>query len=233
MVVNSKGARPETPGIQKRLSEWTWLHSWIFLAIVGLGFLVIASQNRYHYLAVPGSEKAFRIAKLSGTVDEFDPSRGWVSARLSSTAEVVVQPSAASSESEPTFKEAVVKEEPSEKAVQQPASEPNPTEEQPVAPAQPPATETTAAAPPAEELSTEEKFKVFKQMNADYGEAEFRLANDNLYPDWKKNVSPQGTWPEFLVVYQKFNEWWVDAGQPREPGFQLWKKFLAASGRAE
>ena len=66
----------------------------------------------------------------------------------------------------------------------------------------------------------------FSKSFPDYGEEEFQLANDDLYPDWKRTYAPDGTWLEFLKVYGEFIEWWTDAGSPPEPGFKLWKDFL-------
>ena len=42
------------------------------------------------------------------------------------------------------------------------------------------------------ELSEKEKLDEFKKTFPDFGKDEFQLANDDLYPDWKKRVSPDG-----------------------------------------
>ena len=84
-----------------------------------------------------------------------------------------------------------------------------------------------AAAPPAPTMSREERFKAFRKFYPDYGEEEFQLANDDLFPDWKRTLAPDGNWKEFLPVYGEFIQWWTDAGSPPEPGFKLWRDFLA------
>jgi hypothetical protein len=80
-------------------------------------------------------------------------------------------------------------------------------------------------------MGREERLQAFKQLFPDYGEEEFQLANDDLFPDWKKKVSAKGTWPEFLAVYGEFIQWWVDSGSPPEPGFKLWENFLTRKSR--
>jgi hypothetical protein len=80
-------------------------------------------------------------------------------------------------------------------------------------------------------LSKEDSFKIFQKTFPDYGEDEFQLAYDDLYPDWKKNIEPAGTWEEFLDVYRDFIKWWTDSGTPQESGMKLWKDYLAARGR--
>ena len=80
-------------------------------------------------------------------------------------------------------------------------------------------------------MTPEERFKAFKKTFPDFGTDEFQLANDDLYPDWKKGASPNGTWGEFLGVYKDFVQWWLDHGQPREAGTTLWKQFLASRNR--
>ena len=92
----------------------------------------------------------------------------------------------------------------------------------------PPAVTPQAARPnEIPEMGKEERLKTFKKAFPDFGQDEFQLANDDLYPDWKKSVAPNGTWPEFLTVYKDFIQWWNDAGSPPEPGFKLWREFLA------
>jgi hypothetical protein len=94
-----------------------------------------------------------------------------------------------------------------------------------------PVEETPAAAEAPSPMSRDERLRAFKQQYPDYGEEEFQLANDDLFPDWKKKVAPNGTWPEFLKVYHEFVQWWADSGSPPEPGFQLWQKFLASKAQ--
>ena len=66
-------------------------------------------------------------------------------------------------------------------------------------------------------MSLDEKVKVFQKAFAGFGNDEFQLANDDLYPDWKKGASPNGTWAEFLGVYRDFVQWWLDQGCPARP----------------
>jgi hypothetical protein len=87
------------------------------------------------------------------------------------------------------------------------------------------------ATPKQAEMARDEKMKSFLKMFPEYGEEEFQLANDDLYPDWKKRVAPEGTWNDFLKVYGEFIQWWTDAGSPPEPGMKLWGKFLATKKR--
>ncbi|MBI4964178.1 MAG: hypothetical protein HY913_12940 [Desulfomonile tiedjei] len=75
-------------------------------------------------------------------------------------------------------------------------------------------------------LVPEDRFKTFNRAFPDFGKEEFHLANDDLYPDFIKNVSAGGTWTEFLAVYKEFVEWWIDQGSPRESGIKLWEDFL-------
>ena len=82
--------------------------------------------------------------------------------------------------------------------------------------------------PKQKELTPAEKFSSFQKEFPDFGKDEYQLANDDLYPDWKANVNPNGTWKEFLTVYRDFIQWWNDAGSPPEPGFKLWKDYLKA-----
>ena len=65
---------------------WSSLHSWIFLAIVAVGLFVIGWQNRYYYLSPLGLGKAYRIDKLFGGIQEFEPSKGWIKAEIPSPA---------------------------------------------------------------------------------------------------------------------------------------------------
>ncbi|MDQ7783016.1 MAG: hypothetical protein RDU20_09065, partial [Desulfomonilaceae bacterium] len=82
MIVNDNDARRPETAAQRPVSGWTSLHSWIFLAVVAVGLLLIGIQNRYHYLSPLGLGKAYRIDKLFGGIQEFDPTRGWIKAEL-------------------------------------------------------------------------------------------------------------------------------------------------------
>jgi hypothetical protein len=82
------------------------------------------------------------------------------------------------------------------------------------------------------QASLEDRSGAFRRVFPDFGTHEFDLAQDDLYPDWKRSVSPAGTWAEFLAVYKKFVQWWSDRGSPAEPGMEQWKRFLAASDLA-
>ena len=84
----------------------------------------------------------------------------------------------------------------------------------------------------APEMGKEERLKNFKKAFPDFGHDVFQLASDDLYPDWKKIVAPNGTWPEFIPVFKDFMQWWNDAGSPSEPGFKLWKEFLAGGKKS-
>ena len=85
---------------------------------------------------------------------------------------------------------------------------------------------TAARGKESPELSLDERVKQFQKAFPGFGKEEFQLANDDLYPDWKKNVAPNGTWLEFLGVYRDFVQWWTDQGSPPEAGSKLWKDFL-------
>jgi hypothetical protein len=216
---------------------WTAMHSWIFIAIIAAGLLIVVVQNRYHYISPLGLGKAYRIDKLFGGIQEFDPDKGWVKA-------IIQNPSA-----------------PSPMSMMQPPMQPGPglpsqvpgmmpppsvTEPPGIPPKastkpreepglQPPMTQLPKeAAKPKEQTKKEtreptqaEKLEAFQKTFPDYGKEEFALANDDLYPDWKKRVAPAGTWSEFLQVYGDFVQWWNDKGQPPEPGMKLWREFLA------
>ncbi len=214
---------------------WTNLHSWVFLAIVALGLLVLGVQNRYHYLSPLGLGKAYRIDKLFGGIQEFDPSKGWIVAQLQ-----MVPPQQAMSMAPPSAPLVPSSQMnlpgsmPSSGDVVQPKAAVAPTMEKESTPAatvaQPPkeqvaVTPTRPAVTP--EMSKEEKFKLFQKTFADFGQEEFQLANDDLYPDWRKRYAPNGNWPEFLGVYRDFIQWWNDAGNPTESGFKLWQDFLS------
>ena len=214
---------------QGNVSGWTSLHSWIFLAIVILAVLVMGFQNRYHYLSPLGLGKAYRIDKLFGGIQEYDPSKGWIVAQLQS-----IQPPVSMSSSAPEASHVV----PMKGTPSTPpgtvgvgtAQAPEAKEEEAETPA------VTKEAPPktvgrgkeSPEMSLDERVKQFQKAFPGFGKEEFQLANDDLYPDWKKNISPNGTWPEFLGVYKEFVQWWSDQGSPPEAGLKLWKNFLAS-----
>lgn len=240
-VTSSQTPKAEAPGYRGKGPGWTGLHSWIFLVIVAVGLALLVMQNRYHYLAPPGAGKAYRIDKLFGSMQEFDPSMGWISAQLQTTFPAQAstrmerppvmpspQPSLpvpveggadqvppADQQSEPPPKEAIPRESP----LSSPITEVPLTAE----PSQP--TESLATPQP---LGREERLAMFKSEFPDYGQEEFELANDDLFPDWQKRFGPTGTWKEFLPVYREFIQWWIASGSPPEPGAKLWKDFLTA-----
>ena len=86
MIVNDNDARRPESVAPRSASGWTSLHSWIFLAVVAVGLLLIGIQNRYHYLSPLGLGKAYRIDKLFGGIQEFDPTQGWIKAQLQASA---------------------------------------------------------------------------------------------------------------------------------------------------
>jgi hypothetical protein len=75
------------------------------------------------------------------------------------------------------------------------------------------------------ELSLDEMQQTFQSAFPDCRQQEFELAHEDLYPDWKKNLAPNGTWDEFLSIYKEFVQWWEDRGSPAEPGLKLWKDY--------
>lgn len=224
----------QTPNIRRqRAGGWTSIHSWVFLGIIAAAMLVLIVQNRYHYLSPLGLGKAYRIDKVFGGIQEFDPTQGWVTAQLQIAAgqpQVSMggsEPSIASSRAVPMnmpgYGMGPERPEPAAPPVIQPKES-----VAPVIPKEAPAGKPTVATRAAEpELTKEEKFKAFKVFFPDFDQDEFQLANDDLYPDWKKNVAPNGSWSEFLTVYRDFIQWWTDAGSPSEQGYKLWKDFLA------
>jgi len=233
----SRAGNTGTPG-------WTSLHSWVFLAIVAIGLLLVVFENRHHYLNPQGLGKAYRIDKLFGGLQEFDPQMGWISARLvgppPSHAAAAADPSALPTQAVPMNMPAS---RPAEALPSQPGagledlSSRSGAEKKEVASSTPTGRETPAVQPapsapqppPVEEKPTmtrEERLKSFVAVYPDYGEEEFQLASDDLFPEWKKSV-PDGNWQNFLKVYGEFIQWWTDAGSPPEPGFKLWKDFMA------
>ncbi len=239
MLCSDELRSPETDHAVQSSVGWTRLHSWIFIIIVAVGVAVLVMQNRYHYLSPLGLGKAYRIDKLFGGIQEFDPFRGWITAQLS-----VPPPSPAMSMMEPPGSPVGSQAVPMNMPVSPPAAEsPTPAvpdkalTEKPASPILQP-TPTMEQAPPAAakeapELSNEEKFARFQKLFPNFGQDEFQLANDDLYPDWKANVSKSGNWDQFLTVYHDFVQWWLDAGSPPEPGFKLWKQFLASYQKAQ
>jgi hypothetical protein len=235
---------------QKSCSSWSTLHSWVFLSIIALGFLVLGMQNRYHYLSPAGLGKAYRIDKIFGGIQEFEPAKGWVVAQLQPVA-----PLHGMSMLEPSSGGPQV---PQVNPMNVPASAPAPAtldkepEIAPIGAAIPKEqkssssilkenisssggsiSETVSAVKPVEEkLSKEQMFQLFHNTFPDFGEDEFQLANDDLFPDWKKRIAPNGTWGDFLVTYKDFIRWWNDAGNPAESGVKLWQEYLAARGRS-
>jgi len=260
MIVSDNDARRPELTAQRPTSGWTSLHSWIFLAVVAVGLLIVGIQNRYHYLSPLGLGKAYRIDKLFGGIQEFDPAQGWVKAQLQASAlpptMSMLPPQSPGSQAVPMNMPGTLP--PPGTGIQPSVSQtPEPEEEKeevttsvtvedlaaqkPGArkpPVESPA-ESTASLPEVAgitpsrvpELSNEEKFAAFKKRFQDFGKDEFQLANDDLYPNWKKNQKPNGTWQEFLAVYGNFIQWWADAGSPAESGMTLWNKFLESSGK--
>jgi hypothetical protein len=205
---------------QRNVSGWTSLHSWIFLAIVILAVLVMGFQNRYHYLSPLGLGKAYRIDKFFGGIQEYDPSKGWIVAQLQP-----IQPPVSMSSAPPESSQVVpmkgTSSTPPGTVKEEGAQAPEAKEE-----GAPPKTAGRGKESPA--ISLDERVKQFQKAFPGFGKEEFQLANDDLYPDWKKNISPNGTWTEFLGVYKQFVQWWTDNGSPQESGLKLWKDFLAS-----
>ncbi|MBI5570002.1 MAG: hypothetical protein HY914_08665 [Desulfomonile tiedjei] len=218
---------------------WTAMHSWIFLAIIAVGLLIVVVQNRYYYISPLGIGKAYRIDKMFGGIQEFDPDKGWVKALIQnppapspmSMMQPPMQPGGPSlpSQMPGMMQPPLVSESPTT-----PSKPPTAAREEPGL--QPPVTQLPKeASKPKEQTKKEtrepspaEKLEMFKKVFPDYGKEEFALANDDLYPDWKKKAAPAGTWSEFLQVYGDFVQWWNDQGQPPEPGMKLWRDFLAS-----
>ncbi len=228
--------RPQLKSHQEP-TAWTSLHSWIFLAIIAVGMIALVAQNRFHYLSPLGLGKAYRIDKVFGGIQEFDPAKGWIVAQL----QYPIQPQAMSmmepqmmpgshavpmNMPAPQTRESVAGNVSPQTAPKPDVISPTPVKESQDA-LQLSAQKVAKAQPPIIEAAKEEKISEFKRIFPDYGDDEFQLANDDLYPDWKK-MQPNGSWPEFLQVYKQFVQWWQDAGSPPEPGYKLWKEFLAS-----
>jgi hypothetical protein len=224
---------------------WSSLHSWVFIVIVALGLLLTGYLNRYEYFSV--GAKAYRVSKITGGIQEYNPIQGWVAAGFSETPPDMY---ASSTTQEPITPPPSPVEEPSQAAgapeqtlivgeEATPEPEPAPEDTAPQSPEPDSEPEETQIEPaevddsgvqPSDqepEMSVEDRFKAFLQLNPGYGEEEFKLANETLYPHWKENIKPGGNFVQFLSAYKKFTQWWIDAGSPREPGFQLWKRFLS------
>lgn len=256
MIVSDN--EPRRPDQRQRNGRpgWTALHSWIFLAIVALGLMVIGIQNRYFYLSPLGLGKAYRIDKLFGGIQEFEPVKGgWIKADIpsgpppqamsmmppQSQALQMNQPGMMPPPGSPSVGGSVpglspappqgmdLKESPSEPEQKQTQTQTSAITEQEIPVTKPP---KPAAKPPKPvEISEAERYKMFEAKFPGFGKQEFQLANDDLYPDWKKNVEKNGSWPQFLDTYADFIQWWKDSGSPPESGFKLWQDFLASKGR--
>ncbi len=250
MVNHNDGTRNpgHLGGNAKPVTGWTKTHSWMFLVIVTASLVIIGFQNRYHYFPAQVSGHTYRVDKLFGTLQQFDGDKGWVRADLprdllseASTAPRLAAPplgeppaGAATTPRPPGTVPRLPKVSPDPPTPEIPNRVSPPAEP----PAEPPRLERTTPAvpmvptpPPPKEPGREDHLRVFKETFEDFGEEEFKLAHDDLYPDWKKHVNPGGTWPEFLEVYREFVQWWIDSGTPAEAGFKLWKKFLTTKGR--
>jgi hypothetical protein len=234
----------------KTAMGWTKTHSWMFLAIVTISLAMIAFQNRYHYFAPQGPGKTYRVDKLYGTLQQLDGEKGWVTAEppLEIATAQPVQPLSAAPSPNRDLGPMSGRTGSSPTRTEQPAFPPGSpdlpraTVPEPSArsvPAVPvtsspldPSSKTKQPAPVVTiEPSEDEKFRMFKDAFEDYGEEEFKLAANDLYPDWKKNVNPAGTWTEFLELYREFIQWWITSGSPAESGLKLWKNFLKAKAR--
>lgn len=243
IVHESPEHRPESrfPGARP---GWTSLHSWIFLAIVAVGLAVVGIQNRYHYLSPLGLGKAYRIDKLFGGIQEFDPAKGWIKAQLQTIPppppmSMMEPPAMQSTPAGVAEMPSLIPKRPVDSLPGGPPSvslgtTPKAPPAPPMTASEPANTTPTVSLPPAArpqpepESTPEQRWAAFKREFPDYGKDEFQLANDDLYPDWKKNHAPDGTWRDFLEVYKDFVQWWQDNGSPPEPGFKLWKDFMAS-----
>jgi len=233
--------RGESRTRSRRDVGWTGLHSWVFLGIIAVGLVLLVMQNRYHYLNPQGLGKAYRIDKLSGSIQEYDPSDGWIVARFSQAppgqAAGLTPPPMTGSPAVPMHMPAGRSGEAMTPSAPPPAEKPSAATvpERPGArtPSEPPTKPAVKESRLQEkpEMSQEERMRSFLDTFPGFGQEEFQLANDDLYPDWKRNLAPQGTWPEFLKVYGAFIEWWQKAGSPPEAGTKLWKDFTATQKR--
>jgi hypothetical protein len=250
-LAEHSGSGRENAGRAGVSPGWTAIHSWTFLAIVAVGLAVIIVQNRYHYLNPQGLGKAYRIDKLFGGIQEFDPSNGWIRAQLQTPPQMGPMSGLSEPPADPTRRAVPMNMPgmgPGASMSPTPGSSGKPIEEQdaegpseapqkaPVTtarPLQPPSAKESPAAgeEPAPEPSRDEKFKSFMAAFPEYGEDEFQLANDDLYPDWRKRSGDKGTWKDFLKVYGEFIQWYIANDSPQESGAKLWRRFLAEKGR--
>lgn len=251
------GSARENAGRPRGEPGWTGIHSWTFLAIVAVGLSLIILQNRYHYLNPQGLGKAYRIDKLFGAIQEYDPGAGWIKAQLQAPPSQM-GPLSGLSEPHPgaagppvpmnmTGGRPGALEDHSPGGAVRPVEDPDaedPVEdapkpaqsEKPTPPAKPQVTPTVKEEPaqkeqPLPEPTRDEKLKAFKSAFPEYGEDEFQLANDDLYQDWRKRVGDKGTWKDFLKVYGEFIQWYIANDSPQESGAKLWKDFWAKKGR--
>lgn len=230
-------------------SGWSSTHSWIFIIIVAIGLIITGYLNRYEYFGSDG--KAYRVSKISGAIYEYNTIQGWIVANFAESSQQmasamqtpetttpepmtppptpVTPPTTTANSVEPPD---TIEEDPNTSNIEQPEEQPGTALIQPVEQTpETPETTTETEEPESsqeddQEMSVENRYKAFLQLNPGYGEEEFKLANETLYPHWKEIINPDGNFIEFLSVYKKFTQWWIDAGAPREPGFQLWKRFL-------
>lgn len=233
--------RGESRSRSRESTGWTSIHSWVFLGIIAVGLLLLVMQNRYHYLNPQGLGKAYRIDKIFGSIQEFDPADGWIVARLAQAPPGqmagMAPPPSVGSPAMPMHVPAPPSPDVRPPSVPPLAEKPSgsaPPErtEQP-GPPQPTAKSAVKGSAPAEtaDMSPEQRLQAFLKAFPDYGQEEFQLANDDLFPDWKRSVAPQGTWPEFLKVYGGFIDWWQKAGAPAESGIKLWKDYMVSQKR--
>ncbi len=259
IVSDNEPRRPEQK--QRNAKQgWTGLHSWIFLAIVAAGLAVIGMQNRYFYLSPLGLGKAYRIDKLFGGIQEFEPVKGsWIKAdiptgppgpppqamsmmppppqalQMDKPGSMMPPPGAAP----PSVAGNVpgVSAPPSQAMQVKPPETKSNVKEPPTSaiaeqeiPEKPKPAATPPKPPKPVEISEADRFKMFEAKFPGFGKQEFQLASDDLYPNWKKNVVKNGTWAQFLDTYADFVQWWKDSGSPAESGFKLWQDFLASKG---
>lgn len=221
---NNPVRRTESPAGHRATPGWTALHSWVFLVIVAIGLSLIVLQNRYHYLSPLGLGKAYRIDKLFGSIQEFDPAGGWITAQLQP-----IMPQPPSSMPEPPSPRAMPGAAPEPQpapSVQPPKREiPSPAVKETPLPERKEVKQTLPREKPGD--TREDRLQSFLKTYPDFGEEEFQLANDDLFPDWKKKVAPNGTWSQFLVLYGEFFDRWMKAGSPPDPG-PVWNDFLAS-----
>lgn len=241
MTTNDNSARrPELSSGQRPPQGWTALHSWVFLAIVAVGLTLIVLENRWHYLSPLGLGRAYRIDRLFGSIQEFDPAAGWIVAQLQPT----MTPSGGGPPEPSTLP--VPMHMPGMRTPEMVPPQPGVMAETFTPPSGAPAEgppsavsrtreattlerKSTAETLPREKAgdSREDRRASFLKVFPDYGDEEFQLANDDLFTDWKKRIAPNATWSQFLKVYGEFIQWWSDAGSPPEPGFKLWQDFTS------